>query len=138
MGLTERQGEILKNASIGLFTSQLYTATTLMQTNGSQHTIAENIARLKTCSVDMPEQYRCRKLDLPCDFQAPFRTLDGTCNNIQRPYLGATYSQYSRLVEPIYSDGNFFLKFMKFFVHLIIYVQKDFMNFEEVHYPIHP
>lgn len=89
-----------------MLTTQLYTATTLIQTNGSQHTIDENIARLKKCSSDMPEEYRCRKLDKPCDFNAPFRMLDGTCNNVKKPYLGATFSQYSRLIQPIYSDGK--------------------------------
>uniref|UniRef100_A0A0N4ZHK0 peroxidase n=1 Tax=Parastrongyloides trichosuri TaxID=131310 RepID=A0A0N4ZHK0_PARTI len=34
-----------------------------------------------------------------------FRTMDGTCNNLEKPLQGASYRPYNRLLPPDYDDG---------------------------------
>ena len=34
-----------------------------------------------------------------------FRTIDGTCNNLKKPLLGASGTAFKRLVPPVYEDG---------------------------------
>ncbi|KAG4071508.1 hypothetical protein HA402_011662 [Bradysia odoriphaga] len=41
---------------------------------------------------------------LQCDINARYRTMGGTCNNLQNIKLGAQYSAYSRLLPPEYHD----------------------------------
>ncbi|XP_049797648.1 peroxidase-like [Schistocerca nitens] len=41
-----------------------------------------------------------------CDPHQKYRTIDGTCNNVYRPGLGAAQSTYSRLLGPKYSGAN--------------------------------
>lgn len=45
-----------------------------------------------------PRVPRCN----PRDF---YRTLDGSCNNLQNPLWGKSNTQYSRVMPPSYSDG---------------------------------
>lgn len=48
-----------------------------------------------------PEQRR----PLACDGNGRFRTIDGTCNNLQNPYWGSSYTVFDRLVPAVYEDG---------------------------------
>lgn len=41
---------------------------------------------------------------LTCDPSARYRTVGGTCNNLQNPKVGAQFSAYSRLVPADYHD----------------------------------
>lgn len=44
---------------------------------------------------------------LQCNANAQYRTMGGTCNNLQNPKLGAQYSAYSRLLPAEYHDCEF-------------------------------
>lgn len=47
--------------------------------------------------------------DPVCDdkmIRSPFRTMDGSCNNIRRSFWGKSRSQFQRAILPVYSDGN--------------------------------
>lgn len=44
---------------------------------------------------------------LTCDPSARYRTMGGTCNNLQNPKLGSQYSAYSRLLSADYNDCRF-------------------------------
>ncbi|XP_024082908.1 peroxidasin homolog, partial [Cimex lectularius] len=38
-------------------------------------------------------------------FHNKYRTIDGTCNNLQHPYWGASHIAFRRLLKPIYENG---------------------------------
>ncbi|KAG8230290.1 hypothetical protein J437_LFUL010193 [Ladona fulva] len=40
-----------------------------------------------------------------CQLKSPYRTADGSCNNLKNPSLGKTYTGYRRLLFPKYGDG---------------------------------
>lgn len=42
-----------------------------------------------------------------CPSQSPrFRTIDGSCNNLQRPELGQINTALQRIIPPKYGDGG--------------------------------
>lgn len=38
-------------------------------------------------------------------FHSKYRSIDGTCNNLQNPTWGSSYSGFRRILKPIYEDG---------------------------------
>ncbi|CAD7091910.1 unnamed protein product [Hermetia illucens] len=50
------------------------------------------------------QEIRCPAPPLKCK-KTPYRTFDGSCNNLQNPSLGVAISPYGRLLTPNYSDG---------------------------------
>lgn len=40
-----------------------------------------------------------------CDAAQPYRSLDGSCNNVQRPSWGKALSCHNRIAPPVYQDG---------------------------------
>jgi peroxidase len=58
--------------------------------------------------------------DPVCDektIRSPYRTLDGSCNNIQRPSWGKSLTQFQRALPSAYADG-----IPKYFVMLELYL----------------
>ena len=54
--------------------------------------------------------------------RSPFRTLDGSCNNVAQTILGRSSTQYQRLLDAEYNDGNiFFLIFRLRTVYINLY-----------------
>jgi peroxidase len=41
----------------------------------------------------------------PCNARSPYRTIDGSCNNLEDPMAGAANTRFRRLVYPVYNDG---------------------------------
>lgn len=41
-----------------------------------------------------------------CQQQSPYRSYDGSCNNLNNPTWGMAQSRYARLLPAIYSDGK--------------------------------
>lgn len=60
----------------------------------------ELIANLSGC---VPHQYvtNCSNIQ----FHSKYATIDGTCNNLQHPMWGSSYSPFRRLLKPIYENG---------------------------------
>ncbi|GAB1610096.1 peroxidase-like protein, partial [Argonauta hians] len=42
---------------------------------------------------------------LTCDAASPYRSADGSCNNLQFPYLGRSNTPYDRYLPALYEDG---------------------------------
>lgn len=40
-----------------------------------------------------------------CDPESPFRTLDGTCNNLNNDLWGAAFTKFRRLLPQAYGEG---------------------------------
>lgn len=52
-------------------------------------------------------------LDLPCPFNttvcnetAKYRTIDGSCNNLEHPYWGKSFTPFDRFIKAEYQDGK--------------------------------
>ena len=43
-----------------------------------------------------------------CDTNYKFRTIDGTCNNIRFPLWGSSNKPFDRLLPPLYGDGQLY------------------------------
>jgi hypothetical protein len=43
--------------------------------------------------------------EIICDSSSKYRTNDGTCNNLNNPFFGASNTPYIRLLPPSYDDG---------------------------------
>ena len=52
-----------------------------------------------------------------CDASYPYRTLDGSCNNIQRPMWGKSFRGFARFLFPNYYDGNNTCIYMYIHIH---------------------
>ena len=65
----------------------------------------ELLANVSGCEVHASR----RAIDCANDmcFHAKFRTIDGTCNNLQRPLLASSFTTFKRLLPPQYENGYF-------------------------------
>jgi len=54
----------------------------------------------------IPEKY-CLKpySSTPCDAYYPYRSIDGSCNNLVNPWYGAAHTPFKRLLKADYDDG---------------------------------
>jgi hypothetical protein len=47
----------------------------------------------------------------PCKAER-FRSIDGTCNNLENSHWGAAMSPFRRLLPPAYADGKYLFRFI--------------------------
>jgi len=55
-----------------------------------------------------------------CDPKAKYRTVNGSCNNLQNPNWGAALTPFYRYMDPVFSDGNFKNIFFSITTYIII------------------
>lgn len=46
-----------------------------------------------------------------CDPNAKYRSINGSCNNLKTPWLGAYKTPHVRVLDAYYDDGEFFLSY---------------------------
>jgi hypothetical protein len=51
-----------------------------------------------------PLSQHCPKVPV-CKINSKYRTIDGSCNNLDYPLWGKSLTQFTRLVPPAYADG---------------------------------
>lgn len=56
--------------------------------------------------MEMP----CPKPKFNCDPYSPYRTMDGTCNNLANPELGKSFKPQNRFLPAEYDDGMFYIE----------------------------
>ena len=79
-----------------------------------------------------------------CNSGAKYRTIDGTCNNLQNPLFGATNTPLQRILPPKYDDGNiiFLYRFFKWLNrfstskkrYLLIQIKDSFCNCTDINH----
>ncbi len=52
----------------------------------------------------MPEKH-CKNGYYKCDEYNPWRSIDGSCNNLEIPWWGASTTPFQRFADPAYHDG---------------------------------
>ncbi len=76
--------------------------------------VAKNLAKTKSGAKDFyypmtkelnNTQENVCPANPDCDPKAKFRTLDGSCNNLERPKLGMSFTPLRRILPNDYSDG---------------------------------
>ncbi|KAK7110844.1 hypothetical protein V1264_014655 [Littorina saxatilis] len=56
--------------------------------------------------VDEPSLDRARRQAESCDSTLRYRSVDGTCNNLNNPSWGSNGQNFLRLLDPVYDDGK--------------------------------
>ncbi|XP_022170860.1 peroxidase-like [Myzus persicae] len=56
------------------------------------------------------EFYKKCATSVTCNSTSKYRTINGTCNNLEQPLWGSTFTPYIRLGSAYYDDGNYSLR----------------------------
>ena len=56
-------------------------------------------------NFQVPNKFCPFEKEIACDRFTKFRSIDGTCNNLERPWLGKAEMPYKRYLPPAYQDG---------------------------------
>lgn len=65
---------------------------------------SKSVGLLQPIDVDLAD--RCFPKP-KCDPNAPFRTIDGSCNNLNFPVWGQANTANTRIIDADYSDGKY-------------------------------
>jgi len=68
--------------------------------------VTTNADRYSYENYKIPQKFCPKKfLNNVCDPNYPYRSIDGSCNNLQNPWWGAANTPYKRLLRAEYDDG---------------------------------
>ena len=86
------------------FAKQIHDIFTFVSEYSDDQTISKRAlsADLTISSTYCP--YQNQKIS--CSSSTKYRSYDGTCNNLNNPFLGASNTPYTRLLSPAYRDGT--------------------------------
>ena len=48
----------------------------------------------------------CRRREAICNMTSPYRTIDGSCNNLNNPLWGRSNRPHRRFLKSVYMDGK--------------------------------
>ena len=122
--IAEEQKEVVKRstvevddlASIAEISSHLSMSDSIAAQNAKARVTIERIlirARKQAVNQEIPpleyypmlQFFQCIDPPMPSDCSSPYRSTDGTCNNIANPRRGASNTAYRRLLPSQYEDG---------------------------------
>ncbi|KAG8035072.1 hypothetical protein G9C98_001562 [Cotesia typhae] len=67
---------------------------------------ANNLVKINNDNNNHERPWTCDSSPpITCTQKLPYRTIDGSCNNLENPGWGMANTRYARLLPPIYSDG---------------------------------
>ncbi|KAJ1348039.1 hypothetical protein KIN20_003251 [Parelaphostrongylus tenuis] len=72
-----------------------------------EHRLVFSVAQMRA----RQQRLGCAEVQIPAGcknnecFHKKFRTIDGTCNNLENPIVGAAFTPYTRLLPSFYGDG---------------------------------
>ncbi|KAE9538939.1 hypothetical protein AGLY_005521 [Aphis glycines] len=69
-----------------------------------------NLIKTRKVVIDNTFYVKCVPEQITCNSSAKYRSMDGTCNNLQHPLWGASFTPYIRLGKAYYEDGNFSMR----------------------------
>lgn len=69
-----------------------------------------NLIKARKVVIDDTFYVKCVPTQITCNSSAKYRSIDGSCNNLQNPLWGASFTPYIRLGEAFYADGNFSIR----------------------------
>ncbi|XP_066944180.1 uncharacterized protein [Macrobrachium rosenbergii] len=98
--------------AVGEATSKFVSSLNLPRSAASALTLLGDTAGCETRFVNFMRP----ELEPPCNPNHPYRTLDGTCNNIENNLWGAAFTKFRRILQPDYGDGKKF-----FTVHIFAF-----------------
>ena len=70
----------------------------------------------KLTTFHAPSKFCPFKNSITCDMTYPYRSFDGSCNNLKNLWWGQSETPYKRWLEPDYSDRNNFILYSLFIV----------------------
>lgn len=67
---------------------------------------------------------------IECDANAKYRNIDGSCNNLMIPWIGATKTPHLRILDACYSDGKCASSCVRIQHGMMIWIFKLFVKFK--------
>ena len=71
-------------------------------------------------AIQAPPRFCPFKNDIVCDQNYPYRTYDGSCNNLKKTWLGKAEMPFKRYLQPDYADRNLIVIFIFIMLFLLI------------------
>ncbi|XP_046548359.1 peroxidase-like [Haliotis rubra] len=98
MGKEERVKNVLMDDLIGILNVPKVQMASVMDSLLGQ--LGVDVKGLET-QDDNCDQF----INIECNVSSPYRTMDGSCNNLRKPLWGRAFIPFRRFLEPAYDDG---------------------------------
>ncbi|KAL7075683.1 hypothetical protein ACQ4LE_005051, partial [Meloidogyne hapla] len=98
------KGESARRAELGIFEEKDCTFVSTHEDTTIRRTISTSDVRVSNNAFGCSPALTRPNCNKNLCYHLKFRTLDGTCNNLEKPLFGAAFMPLSRLKEPVYDD----------------------------------
>uniref|UniRef100_A0A915MUL1 ShKT domain-containing protein n=1 Tax=Meloidogyne javanica TaxID=6303 RepID=A0A915MUL1_MELJA len=98
------KGASAKRAELGIFEESDCTFVSTHEDTTIRRTISTSDVRVSNNAFGCSPALTRPNCNKNLCYHLKFRTLDGTCNNLEKPLFGAAFMPLARLKEPVYDD----------------------------------